>query len=463
METISEHQNSRTLSVLPNTPRMSVPHSPAQTPADSGEKAERSQETGASPDRQKFIDAYEPRNLLALALHNITLRIAWIFKTESVIMPAFMDAIAGAGWLRGCLPLLNRVGQSVPSLAFSDSVRRTSQKKWSLLTFSMLMAVPFLTLSAVWFVLDDKRAVWLPAAFLVLYFLFFTANGLNQLVFGTLQGKLIRPHRRGRLMGLAGTFGAIPAIFCAWFLLQKWVALPDGGFGYIFAFTGFGFLAAAMVTTVIVEPADQQGRVKQRRARHLFRDAWQTLQSDHDFRNFCLVAMLFMSAQMLFPHYQALGRAQTGYENVQLMIWVVAQNAGAGVFSPLAGMIADRFGNRRAMRWEIAATVLTPLLAIVLTANGTAIGWYWTTFFLLGLVPVTMKTMSNYALEICTPDKHPQYLSTMRVCMALPFFLSPFFGFLVDAAGFAAVFCVISALVFTGGLLTWRIPEPRYV
>jgi hypothetical protein len=40
--------------------------------------------------------------------------------------------------------------------------------------------------------------------FLVLYLLFFSATGLNQLVDGTLQGKLIRANRRGRLLGIAG-------------------------------------------------------------------------------------------------------------------------------------------------------------------------------------------------------------------------------------------------------------------
>lgn len=416
-------------------------------------------ETSGPDARRALIESREPRNLLTLALHQIVLRIAWIFKTESVIMPAFMDAISGAGWLRGCLPFLNRIGQSVPSLAFSERVRRPRRKKWALFAFTLAMALPFLTLSALW-LLEQKRTAWMPAAFLALYFLFFTTTGLNQLAFGTLQGKLVRPHRRGRLMGLAGTFGAIPAILCAWFLLQAWVALPDGGFGYIFLFTGSGFLVAALVTLAIVEPPD--ARVSRTRpAHHIFRDAWQTLRTDRDFRNFCLVGMVIMSAQMLFPHYQALGRAQSGFEPVQLMIWVVAQNAGAGLFSPLAGVIADRFGNRRALRIEIAVAMLTPLLALALTRNGRGIEWYWVTFFTLGLVPVFMKTVMNYTLELCPPDKHPQYLSTVKVCMALPFFLSPLFGLLIDAAGFEAVFCVISGCILIGGLLTLRIPEPR--
>jgi len=439
----------------------SVNTTPAEPPASGDADADAiPSPCGEGVSHADCIAQKEPRNLLMLAVHHIVKRTAWIFKTESVIMPAFMDAIAGAGWLRGCLPFFNRIGQSVPSLAFSETVRHVRRKKLALFTFTLLMAVPFLILSTMWFVLDDTRTLWLPAVFLGLYFLFFTSSGLSQLSFDTLQGKLIRPHRRGRLLGLAGTLGSVPAILCAWFLLKRWVTLPDGGFDYIFLFTGVGFVVAALMALTVTEPADDAVR-SGRSARHIFRDAWGTVRTDRDFRNFCLVAMVFMSAQMLFPHYQALGRTQSGFDPVQLMIWVVAQNAGAGLFSPLAGFLADRFGNRRALRFEIAAAAFTPLLALLLTRNGSGIAWYWVTFFLLGLVPVTMKTMMNYTLELGETDQHPQYLSTVKVCMALPFFLAPLFGLLIDVVGFDVMFGVIAALVGTSGVLTLRIPEPR--
>ena len=412
-------------------------------------------------DLQSEIESHEPRNLLTLTLHHIALRVAWIFKTEAVIMPAFLDAVSGAAWLRGCLPFLNRFGQSVPSLALSEQVRKVPQKKFALLIYTVGMALPFLLLSAMWLWFDARTAAWLPAVFLLLYFLFFAANGLNQMAFGTIQGKLIRPHRRGRLMGLAAIFGSIPAILCAWFLLQEWVKLPDGGFGYIFLFTGSGFLVAALITLAVVEPADEPAE-NIRSARHIFGDSWRAVKSDRDFRNFCIVGMLFMSAQMIFPHYQALGREQSGYEPTQLMIWVVAMNAGAGVFSPLSGYIADRFGNRRALRIQIACGLIAPSFAIWLTRGGNGIDWYWVTFLLLGMVPVTMKTMMNYTLEICEAHQHAQYLSTVKVCMALPFFLSPLFGLLIDNVGFAPVFIAISGLILLSGLLTLKIPEPRW-
>ena len=107
------------------------------------------------------IERREPRNLAVLAVHQIILRVGWIFKTESVIMPAFLDTIAGAGWLRGCLPVLNRFGQSIPPVLYADQLRRARLKKRVLATCVMLMAVPFAILAAVWFaVLRLAPTLW---------------------------------------------------------------------------------------------------------------------------------------------------------------------------------------------------------------------------------------------------------------------------------------------------------------
>lgn len=414
--------------------------------------------------RQAAIESRESRNLWVMGAHYIILRLAWIFKTESVIMPAFLDAIAGAGWLRGCLPVLNRIGQSVPPLFFAEKLRRMPHKKWGLLSTSSLMAVPFLTLSLIWFSLDHKRQPWLPAMFLLCYTLFFAVTGLNQLVFGTLQGKLIRPNRRGRLLGLSGIVGSVVSVICGWFLLQYWLGMPDGGFGYTFAFTGTGFLVAAACAIFVAEPADGILPTTNRTKNH-FAGAWSVFRQDRAFRRAAIVAMLFITVQLLFPHFQALGRQQLELKDqgFHLMVWVISQNAAVGIFSLISGMIADRAGNRLAIRLQTFATALTPLLGLILTSPWFEDGrrYFWLAFCLLGLTPVTMKTIVNYTLELAAPEDHPRYVSTMSLCMAVPFFFSPLAGWLIDVAGFPPVFLSISGLILTGGLLTFRMSEPR--
>jgi len=415
--------------------------------------------------------------MFALAAHHIVLRVAWIFKTESVIMPAFLDAIVpGAqlqGLLRGCLPILNRFGQSIPPLSFAERLRDAHRKKWSLMLTTVLMGVPFLILSATWFALENKQTFWLPVLFLALYTLFFMMTGLNQLCFATLQGKLIRADRRGRLLGISGLVGAGCSIVCAWFLLQRWLAISDngagevGGFGYIFGFAGVGFLLSGLLVFGVAEPADPP-KSKRRTGENQFREAWRLLRRDRNFRKLAVVGMLFTSMQLLFPHYQALGRSLLDLDRAELgfhlMLWVIAQNAGAGLFSILAGMLADRFGNRLAIRIESFLAASAPIWAVLVTRDWFPHGekLFWISFFLLSLVPVTMKTMVNYALELGKPEDHPRYISTLKLAMAVPFLLSPLVGWLGTIVGFETIFIVICVAIAAAGFLTFGLDEPRH-
>ena len=411
---------------------------------------------------QQRIIHEEPRNLFVLVLHSVFLRIGWIFKTESVIVPAFLDAISGSGWIRGWLPILNRVGQSIPPLIFAPTLRDQRVKKWSLLATTGMMAVLFLILASYLAVNSAPYPNWLPYGFLVLYLLFFSATGLNQLVFGVIQGKLIRPHRRGRLMALSGIIGSIGAIACAWTLLQSWCNRADGGFSLIFGFTGGGFVVAAATVWLVREPADATAS-RSPSVNH-FGNAWRVLKADKHLRRLSLVAMMFVTAHVLLPHYQRLGRNHFAGEDTPFMVWVVAQNAGAGMLSVLAGWIADRFGNRLAIRIMVAGAAISPLVALLQTRGGMgSMNNYWVTFFVLGALPTTFKTLSNYALELTERKNHAQYISTLKLCMTIPLLGSPLIGWLTEPTqlGFTVVFAFTSAITWVGAVMTFWMIEPR--
>lgn len=422
------------------------------------------QRPATEPDQQAEIAAAAPRNLLVLAAQQVVLRIAWIFKTESVIMPAFLDTIAGAGWIRGCLPVLNRIGQSVPPMLMAERLRAAPVKSRALRLTSLAMSGPFLLLAGIWFLLDEKRQPWLPALFLLLYFVFFCFTGLNQLSFGTVQGKLIEARRRGRLLAISGVISSVGAIASAWHWLPILLKRSDG-FGWIFVISGVGFSVSGVVCLLLREPEDAvdgEGRA----AGRMLHGVWSVVRRDVAFRRLAVVAMLFITAQLLFPHYQRLGRDRLDAGSFDLMVWVVSQNAGAGIFSLLAGAVADRLGNRLAIRLLVLSSALTPLLALVLTTDAAVDRFgrsaFWLTFFSLGLIPVTLKALVNYALEISAHDDHPRYVSTLSLCLALPFSLSPLVGLLVDVVGFSAVLLAVGLMIALGGLLTFRMFEPRH-
>lgn len=427
---------------------------------------EKEEPTATGTDPESALDdpvASESRNIAILAIQNIVLRTGWIFKTETVIMPAFLDLIDGAGWTRGWLPILSRVGQSLTPMMYADRLRGQPLKKRSLLLTATGMGLPFLLLAFVWSSLEDKRQAWLAPLFLALYFLFFSATGLNQVVFGTLEGKLIRPQRRGRLMGISGFAGSICAVTAAILLLGPWLALPDNaGFTYVFLFNGVSFLLAGMVSIWCVERPDPVEKRPLRLAEP-FLDAWRLYRRDKAFRRAARVAMLFISSLLVFPHYQWLGRERIGTTNEDLIVWVIAQNISLGVYSPIMGIIADRCGYRLAIRWALFLASLTPIVAILFGEEliPDARRWYWLTFVLLGLTPMIMKSIFTYTLELSEPAEHPRYLSTMRVVFAVPFVFSPLVGWMLDVLPYQYPFLMVAGLVFLGGVLTFWMSEPR--
>ncbi|MDH4017320.1 MAG: hypothetical protein OEV20_08275, partial [Actinomycetota bacterium] len=177
-------------------------------------------------------------------------RIGWIFKTESVIVPAFVDAISGAGWVRGLLPIVNRVSQSVPPFVLAARVKQAPLKKRIYFRAAIAMAMPFSIIGFVLLWLGERPAPWwLVWVFLALYAAFFASTGIWANAQGSLQGKLIAPEHRGRLMAVSTSLGAASAAFCAWWLLPGWLEAPGTlGFAYAFLFVG-GFMSLAALCT----------------------------------------------------------------------------------------------------------------------------------------------------------------------------------------------------------------------
>jgi hypothetical protein len=411
----------------------------------------------------------EARNFIGLSVFQVLTRVGWIFKTESIIVPAVLDMLGGSAWLRGCLPLLNRLGLSVPPLLLARRVHAAPRKKLGLFAATAGMAVGVLLLALMWRIpqaagsrADWRSDVsWAPALFLTLYGLFFACTGMHSLIYQTLQGKLIGAARRGRLLSVSNVLGSAAAIAAAWWLLPGWLAQQPPRVDWVFGFAGVCFFVAAASALRLEEPADDYGDSPESWRDHLS-GALAAVRENRNFARLCLAAGLSGFSVVLFPHYQALGRERLHLQPADLVFWVVVQNVGTGVFSLLAGPLADSRGNRIAVRLSLLLTVLLPATAVALTHWGQAgHSYYFVVFFFLGLTPVTMRLLNHYTLEVCKPADHPRFLSTLNVCQALPALLAPGVGAAIDVTSLETVFLAVAALNALGWLLTMKLDEPR--
>ncbi len=402
--------------------------------------------------------ATEKHNTITLILHQVLFRVAWIFKTESVVMPAFLDSITSAGWVSGLLPPINRLGQSVMPLLLSGHLRDTPLKSRWLPRTTLLMGLPFIALSGMLFWSPAGSEQWMPMVFLCLYAMFFATTGTNQAVYNTVQGKLITANRRGRLVAIAGYVGSPMAIVAVLFVMRPWVNQSPPLFGAIFLFTGCAFGTASFCARFLIEEPDSLASTKQHR--QPFNEALHCLREDRHLRRLCLLSGLIACTMIVFPYYQRLGRGLPGYEGRMLMTWIVCQNLGAATFSWIAGRIADARGTRSALRMLTLAAVLSPLIPLLLREAETA-NWYWISFLWLGTVPVTFRMKINYVLELTEPSRHPIYISTVAFCTTPVIFLSPLAGVLISKVGYAVPFTLVSAAAVAAWTMTFFIVEPR--
>ena len=402
------------------------------------------------------------RNFSLLALYQVMMRTGWIFKTESIIMPAVLDLMGGNAILRGCLPMLNRLGQSFPPLIAADYIRQFPHKKRILTVCAAVMGGCFVSLALIWSVTDHEQTTALPYLFLLIYGVFFCFVGLHNLVMSLMIGKLIPVTHRGRLMLVSMTLGCLSAIAFAWFLLRRWLGEQTGQFELIFLFTGLAFLLSALIACCLKEIPDG-GKRETKKLRQVFRQSWETLRGDRNFRVLVIVAALFGMSMTLFPHYQALARGRLEVGLQAMVPWLIVQNIGAAGFSIPMGWLADRYGYRLVLRMQMLLLMLPPIFAIGFANLAGGSHWFLLVFALLGLSPVMLRSFSNYTLEIAARQKQPIYLSTMSVCMAVPVLATSLLvGLMVELIGFEITFLAVVVAIFLGWILTFRLKQPRH-
>lgn len=398
------------------------------------------------------------------AAYLVLLRIGWVFKTESVVLPAFLDTLGANAAARGLLPVISRWGNSVPQYVLARSIRRHPRFKPTLLWASAIQALPWLVLPVCLWSTPSATGGWWIAFFLVLYAVFWVANGVALLAQGALQGKLIVVHRRGRLLTVSNIVGCLTAI--AALLIWMVPILSDRsnavGFAWIFAASGVVFLAmTACVVFFMEEPIVADGG-QQSLFEHLAATR-RLVQRDHDFRRLLSIVSAFYMILALFPHFASFGIAEGGAGLSHLVYWVIAQNAGTAAGSLLVGPIVDRRGNRDVLRGLLIVLGFAPLVAMLLTATlgADARNWYWLVFTLLGLTPVAQRTVVNYVLELAPAEDHTSYLATLNLWQIAPLFMAPGIGLLIDYTSFSVAFSLGSAVLFVGVWLACFLIEPR--
>ena len=401
---------------------------------------------------------YDNLNFATFSANQILMRMGWVFKTESVIVPAFLDTLSKSDVLRGLLPVSFRLVQSLAQFFLAQRVSQTPFKQplFTTSVFAMMLPWLFIAILAGGGRLPSSVAVVL---FLAPYTFQCFAFGCNRLVAGTLQGKLIPPEKRGMLLARGNAIGSILAIAVACRFMYDWLGGDTPRYAAVFAGSAVCYGIAAIVSFYFVEspspPQESQPPLQS------LREGLSILRSDRDFRKFAVVAVLYFLSWPLFPHYTVFGKRVLGVESSHFVAWIIITNLVAALGFWVIGGIADRRGNRLVLRILLLLSACTPFAAVGLSRIAIGVNLYWIIYALLGMIPVLVRIIENYTLEISTENKHPQYLSVVSMLEVCSLLVSPLVGFLISKVSFEPVFLGGGVIIAASCLLTFWLVEPR--
>ena len=408
---------------------------------------------------------HEKHNFIVFVVNQVLVRIGWIFKNETAIIPRFLELHSPSGVIRGFLPLIFGIGQSLPLFLIAHPVSKMTRKKGVFVLSAFGTALPWFVLALIlgW---TDYAGRVIVGFFLVSHTLSWLMLGCNRLAIGVLQGKLIRVDQRGRLLAYDNSIGCLLAVAAFWLVMPHWLREGNTNYAWIFGTAGGFFGLAACASFYFRETPDwysweSAGSSGPPSLSKFLSSGLMLVRYDRNFRILAAVIVLFHLAWLLFPHYTVFGMRRLGLAPANFFIIISVQNVVTAFGSWAMGNLADRRGNRLVLRILVFIGVIAPLAAIAISRLPMGADFYWFVFAFLGFFPASNRVVMNYTLEIAPRAKHSQYLGVINLIQACSLFASPLIGLLIDRLSFEPVFISGAVLALSAGLLTFRLTEPR--
>lgn len=417
-------------------------------------------------------------NFAVMVAHLVLERMGWIFKLESVVIPAFVRTLTASNSVLAALPVLNRLGRRVPMLLGGRMAYGRPRLRRLLVMWTGLFAVLWGAVAAALWLLPARfngPAFLVP--FLGLYVIGFVFLGFAEVTRGALVGRVIPLRRRGLYVGLSAMLGGLTAIatgLVIQYLLLDGPVLESVQFAPLYG-CAFAFFLLAALVVLFARERPQASHHAVPAPSHFWRRTREVLRKDRNFRRLVVAVLLWQVQGYVFPFYMAMGLDTGVITRGTLWILILVQNVSLAVSTMVMGVVADREGNRRVLLIAYAVTAAIPLVAVGaahLPQAAAAHGWsipanlptfiYLFVFALIGFGPSLQRFEVNYVLEISAPADHAVYLSVFETLQLTTLIYAPTIAVVVQALSIGHAMLGASAVLVVGFVVATRLVEPRH-
>jgi MFS family permease len=404
---------------------------------------------------------YDSHNFRLNILEGVLFISTTAFTSLQIVIPALVLRLGGGNVVVGALPVIVYVGLFLPQIFAARYVETMAWKKKWTIWVGGLQRIQVLLIALALLALGKSHPALALPTFLLLYTLMQVFGGITTPGWFDFYAKLTPLRRRGRLSGMRTSLGSLAAFFAGG-ILTVFLAAFDFPANYAAGFVIAFFLQmASTVTQHYMVEAEPSTTTEKRTISEYLRTLPNVFRQNHEFRRFILSSMVLIIANMPIGFFTVYALKRFNASETVVGGFTMAMMATQVVSAVGAGILADRYGNKRSL--IIAACGM--LLASVSALLAPTVEWFLLVFVFLGVnVGTELMARYNISVEYGPVEQRSRYVAMMNTLLA-PVYLSGLLGgWLSDLFGYPVLFGVGILFSCIGlATLVFRVKDPRRI
>jgi len=420
---------------------------------------------GVSGKLEAFQQRHFRRNAIAFIGESSLFGLGLLFASTTTILPGFVSRLTGSAVLVGLIISVTEGAWRAPQLLFANWIGHRPRKK-PYLTIVGLFARPVYLLFALALALGVARSPSLALMlFFVLHTLMYTGMSVDTIVWWDVLAKAVPARRRGRILGtstvLSGMVAVIAGLFISYLFGESGPPFPTN-YAVSFAIAGTFFMLSLGSWMLVAEPEEATARPRTPWPVYA-KEVWAILRTDAAMRRLLIVRLFAGFNGFALGFYVLFGTERLGLAGEMIGVFAAVQTIGGILSGILFGWISERYGNHRVVQIATAASLASPLVALVYLFAAPAGVWLSLYAIVFAFIGVAMNAnfigFANLNVDIAPPGKRTTYIGLFNTVSGLVVIWPAIGGWVLQQSSYAFLFAVSFGLMAVAHLASWWLPS----
>jgi len=414
-----------------------------------------------------FQQRHFRRNAIAFIGEGSLFGLGLLFASTTTILPGFVSRLTGSAVLVGLIISLTEGAWRMPQLFFANWIGHKPRKK-PYLTIVGLFARPVYLVYALALALGIARNPTVAlVVFFVLHTMMYTGLAVDTIVWWDVLAKAVPARRRGRVLGtsavLRGGIAVVAGLFISYLFGDSGPAFPTN---YAISLAGAGafFMLSLGSWMLVAEPEEPIATARTPWPAY-FREVRGILRSDTGMRRLLLVRLLAGFNGFALGFYVLFGINELGLTGAMIGVFAAVQTIGGILSGILFGWISERFGNHRVIQTATAASLASPLVALVYLFARPSGAWGAVYAIVFAAIGVAMTAnfigFANLNVDLAPPGKRTTYIGLFNTVSGLVVVWPAIGGWVLQQTSYTFLFSVSLGMMAVAHLASWWLPSSR--